>query len=955
MESTNISLSVDDTSPSISYSPLGDTFSTVNLTAGWNPYFSESGFLKVPDETGIGTSLHATSLDEAALSIKWRGTGIRLLGYTTAKAGYDITLDGKPQLQSGANIEAGVLATFLQLPDTEHNVSLSARIPIDDEPGASGVYFDNAVIISTVDSLSTDPFQQQSLYDRNISFLGNWSIRSNPNDPNAFFHHSITRGDVAQVTFSGASFLLIGATSSKAGTYSVTLDNVTSTFSGRSSFTNLETQLFFSTSLDPTELHNFQVTNDDGNELSLKVGGLEAFAAGPPTTVPSPPPSTVPLSGSASHPKGTIAALVLAGILGFLVISGSLFFFFVIRPRRRRVRQARLDRHRRKEQEAGGFAVINIAPSVSLGDVELGSTSASPGHRAQRSSGKSGFTRWKREMEGGVGGLGLGISFRHSGSIGKKSAGRSGGASERLSPKSSMFTMSSRLSSKRGKGKRKAMPKHVSESSWSPSFALELSARPESIADSYKDKDVGPSYLPQDEHISVTSGLTSLSYMNTPSLPPPAAQFAPPSYSTTSSERDSHSNSVSPAQFAPRCTSLPSSNAHSRQGSVGLLLNYGENNPGSPEEDPTNSYEPFISSDPAHHLSPLAPRDRGSAQYSSDDTTSYLGSTAARLALRGLSPRTSEFAEPERATQEPGPPTSANDSTAGAKSAGIGIDTPRSPETSFLEVISPVNHPIELQANNDRTLRLPDTTLPDIRSTSPFIIDLAEDPLRNPGEAGRARRTREHRTEERGPEKRQSPRDLRSVFQLTPLSNAPVSPPHGHMRSQSASFLDFSSSSDGSNRTRSIAPSEISAQNRQRQLQSRWSSSVSQMTGHTRSGSSDASIPVNSPASGSISYFPYPISLPPSPHHPEGHISSPPSQAISRRLEPPQARDRYPARALRLSAFGSPTDSVPISVAEPKNRNSGSTGDSNSAHTSLQLPPHPPLPDINSIPRSPSP
>lgn len=65
---------VDDTSPSISYSPFGDTFSTVNLTAGWNPYFDNSGFVAAPGEIGNGTSYHVTSLNNASISVTWKGT-----------------------------------------------------------------------------------------------------------------------------------------------------------------------------------------------------------------------------------------------------------------------------------------------------------------------------------------------------------------------------------------------------------------------------------------------------------------------------------------------------------------------------------------------------------------------------------------------------------------------------------------------------------------------------------------------------------------------------------------------------------------------------------------------------------------------------------------------------------------------------------------------------------------
>lgn len=68
-----IQFAVDDSSPTIAYSPFPDTFSTPNLTAGWNPYFTGSGFAAALGQTGTGDSLHATSLNGASLTIQWHG------------------------------------------------------------------------------------------------------------------------------------------------------------------------------------------------------------------------------------------------------------------------------------------------------------------------------------------------------------------------------------------------------------------------------------------------------------------------------------------------------------------------------------------------------------------------------------------------------------------------------------------------------------------------------------------------------------------------------------------------------------------------------------------------------------------------------------------------------------------------------------------------------------------
>ena len=72
-------ISIDDTSPCISYSPFRDTSTTPNLSAGWNPYYDQSGFAISSGGTGNGTSLHITSLNGASLALQWRGMYCHLL------------------------------------------------------------------------------------------------------------------------------------------------------------------------------------------------------------------------------------------------------------------------------------------------------------------------------------------------------------------------------------------------------------------------------------------------------------------------------------------------------------------------------------------------------------------------------------------------------------------------------------------------------------------------------------------------------------------------------------------------------------------------------------------------------------------------------------------------------------------------------------------------------------
>lgn len=72
---TSFAISIDDTSPTVLYTPFGDNYGVPNLTAGWSPYFSDSGFATDPaaGQQGDGTSFHVTSADGASLRLRWNG------------------------------------------------------------------------------------------------------------------------------------------------------------------------------------------------------------------------------------------------------------------------------------------------------------------------------------------------------------------------------------------------------------------------------------------------------------------------------------------------------------------------------------------------------------------------------------------------------------------------------------------------------------------------------------------------------------------------------------------------------------------------------------------------------------------------------------------------------------------------------------------------------------------
>ena len=160
-------LGIDNTSPTISYSPFFPNTVAPNATLlGWTPYYTNSGFPSTSGLVGNGTSFQISSKDGSLLSITWfgqspfslplitltfdrltlsAGTGIDLYGNAT-RAVFEVILDGSNTVPAtpGSNL----LASFSGLPPTTHTVTLTAYTL---STPSSFIAFDRAVITSAVD------------------------------------------------------------------------------------------------------------------------------------------------------------------------------------------------------------------------------------------------------------------------------------------------------------------------------------------------------------------------------------------------------------------------------------------------------------------------------------------------------------------------------------------------------------------------------------------------------------------------------------------------------------------------------------------------------------------------------------------------------------------------------------------------------------------------------------
>lgn len=880
-----VQLSVDDTSPTIVYAPFGDTFGSPNLTAGWNPYF-DSGFNAFPGQVGNGTSSHITSLDGAALSITWQGTGIQLLGNVT-QADFSLVLDGAP-INFKRLTDRNLLFSISNLTNMVHVLVLKTQISQDlDNPPQSMVVFDRAIISSPPPANSSqNSFTPQTLNDSNVNFRGQWSFE---NQDSSGFHKSTTKGDQAHSSFLGTVFLIQGTTSPDGGNYSVQLDDgVRQNFSAKSSFTKNDSLLFYASGLDPTQVHQWDITNEDGSALILPLGGFTSFADGDPN--PPPPPSSPTSSPTASptqtsgvsYSSGTIAALALAGILAFILLSGFLFFFLIFRPRRRRLRRERQERRRKKLQEAG--VVFDIAPERP--DIVP---------ESKRTSRRTGFARWKHEVEGGALGLSdLGLSFRRSDSEEKLTVESEEYDDEvPRSAKSFRFTPSLTSFNGNRQGRSRWFGSRRSRRS-SPSFALDL---PPILPHSNLRSESHPAL--QD----ASSGLTSLSYLSSSNNSAPKPNHSDPNSTSTGSH-------VHPGALQ---TTASLDTRSARSGRSAMDSDFG-------------SVQEF------------------------DDGTSVLGAAAARAAIRGLSPRTSEVGSRSGSRADDvsqhlvmvsgwqNPPDQPRGKKTPSPSHERGIG-PVQEQASFLDVGGAQSSELPRQAGGGTSATRP-------RRLSSLSHVRFEDSETNTADT-----------------ERESPKDKlavpsRAPFRLTPttvLSPAMSSTDLDVSRSRVTSFLDFgpNGSSIGSDSREETQSSNDSVAN---QLRSRWSSttvpSVAQETTVKRDSSGDSQSRSQSQSQSFVSFsnnsnsspssFPFPVSLPASPHHPEGHRPSPPRipQGLPQ-LGAPSISTRPP----ETNNLESPTESVPMSISDLHFTHSDSEGSepSNSSH----LPRHPPLPNID--------
>lgn len=358
---------VEDDSPEIAYYPFVDTSLSPNASAGWEQLYSVSGAASSPGQVGVGYSTHFTCLNEASFMIKWNGTGIDLLG-NAHNASYQITLDGI-NISANTSDPESILASLHDLTNTNHTVLLTTLT--NQTTPDSYIAFDKALITYTAPPGIISSMANSTTIDddNDIAFVGRWNYVTDSTGNS--MHMSNTAGDHAQTTFIGSALTIYGLVSSYSGDYSVTIDNITTSFSALSSYNNSNALLYFATELSQDTSHTVVLTNTQNTTFAMRVGGMNVTAFGNATTN-----TTILSSSSSSTYAGTIAAIVLGAVLVVLVACIFMYWLFVVRPRARR-RQKSSHSCPRKTMDQGH--VIDISPPCEE-ETDVASLSTSKGY-----------------------------------------------------------------------------------------------------------------------------------------------------------------------------------------------------------------------------------------------------------------------------------------------------------------------------------------------------------------------------------------------------------------------------------------------------------------------------------------------------------------------------------------------------------------------------------------------
>ncbi|KAJ7772180.1 hypothetical protein B0H16DRAFT_1512575 [Mycena metata] len=285
---------IQDTSPFVAYSPFADG----SFANGWQPWYTNSGFLKTPGEGGNGDSFHITSLPGAAFSLQFHGTGVDL--YATTNSSYAVLIDDVEQKLPAAGQTDNLVFKTTTLENGPHNLTLT----VNPAKATQQFAFDRAVVFAPVAKKPTSAFYDNT--DKSLTYSGTWKSGSAAGIPNATVTHPFEQTKTAKssvsMTFTGAVGVAInGPVLWGDWVYSVELDGKTTTHNSSTYWKVPDALRFFQAGLDPNVSHTITMANASP-DMTLSLNSITLFKL--PGAVLSVSDSAGSASTSASESSG---------------------------------------------------------------------------------------------------------------------------------------------------------------------------------------------------------------------------------------------------------------------------------------------------------------------------------------------------------------------------------------------------------------------------------------------------------------------------------------------------------------------------------------------------------------------------------------------------------------------------------------------------------------------------
>ncbi|KAF8197847.1 hypothetical protein BJ912DRAFT_1076102 [Pholiota molesta] len=351
MAAFQFNMTVEDSSPLITYSPAGSWIDTPTN----DPLAS----------TYSGASYHTTDAQGAIATIAFNGTGLSIFGGRRPNYGtYSITVDGQviTSGSSQANVASGnqLLGSASGLVYGSHTVVLTntGGVPID---------IDWIEFETQVEGSETGNMSMETIDNTNSSIVYSpsaaWGSNTNADFFNGTLSFTQTPGASASLTFTGGAIAVYGTVSPDHANIVVTVDGQVQTMlggaNGFSDQVHPKTLLYYQTDLSTDTPHEFTLTGDSqsaGHFIDLDM--ITVFTVTPSNNSTTPsivnllpmktslrqalrPSASATLVSSTSAVSssrlstGTIIGAAFGGLFTFLFLLG-IIAFLVLRTQRTR-------------------------------------------------------------------------------------------------------------------------------------------------------------------------------------------------------------------------------------------------------------------------------------------------------------------------------------------------------------------------------------------------------------------------------------------------------------------------------------------------------------------------------------------------------------------------------------------------------------------------------------------